>query len=221
LLAQILGQSAGNAAAGSPRLPAMGAGYGAPAPAPAVPASAPPLSLSDKLGTVGSILLNNYGNGAGAPFMQQLQQRRQAQLAQQQALAARFAPQHVGENIIHLDPATGRYVTDWSPPTSGPAPTEIERLAQAAGYIPGTPEYQTILRNAVNDKTDPAQIVAMGNGQFQAVRHSQLYGQPAVSPPPPVGTVDGGYRFKGGNPSDPSAWEPVGGASPSGSRTFR
>ena len=32
------------------------------------------------------------------------------------------------------------------------------------------------------------------------------------SPPPSapaIGTIDGGYRFKGGNPSDPSSWEPV------------
>jgi hypothetical protein len=29
---------------------------------------------------------------------------------------------------------------------------------------------------------------------------------------PAVGTIEGGYRFKGGNPADPSAWEPVSGS---------
>lgn len=42
---------------------------------------------------------------------------------------------------------------------------------------------------------------------------------PSAAPAPTVGTIKNGYRFKGGNPASPDAWEPAGGAS-SGSRTF-
>lgn len=38
---------------------------------------------------------------------------------------------------------------------------------------------------------------------------------------PAVGAVEGGYRFKGGNPADPNAWEPATGGAPSqGGATF-
>ena len=38
---------------------------------------------------------------------------------------------------------------------------------------------------------------------------------------PAPGTVEDGYRFRGGNPADPQAWEPVGGAPLQGGATFR
>ena len=34
--------------------------------------------------------------------------------------------------------------------------------------------------------------------------------EPDVLQPPGVGAIEDGYRFKGGDPSDPNNWEPVG-----------
>lgn len=48
-----------------------------------------------------------------------------------------------------------------------------------------------------------------------------LTGGGATGAPAP-GTLEGGYRFKGGNAADPSAWEPAtGGPTPPASGTFR
>jgi hypothetical protein len=133
-------------------------------------------------GSIGDALLQlGHMQPIYAPAMDAQREFRQRQ---QLAAAARYAPQHIGDSIVHVDPQTGQYVTDYSPPTKAVAPTEIERLAQAAGYMPGTPEYQTILRNAVNNRSDPSQLVANGDGSFTPYRHSQLYGgeQPVPAP---------------------------------------
>jgi hypothetical protein len=65
----------------------------------------------------------------------------------------------------------------------------------------------------VNPQTGQVEMVVQANpGNMQA-------GAPATGGPPP-GHIEDGYRFKGGNPADPNAWEQVGGPSPSGSATF-
>lgn len=44
------------------------------------------------------------------------------------------------------------------------------------------------------------------------VPEPQNGGPSAPLPVPPVGAVEGGYRFKGGDPANPQNWEPVGAA---------
>lgn len=78
-----------------------------------------PGGWADKLGGLGALLLSAGGNPAGPQMFDQMQQRRQQQMLQQQVLAARYAPQHVGDSIIHLGP-DGKYVTDWSPEAKAP-----------------------------------------------------------------------------------------------------
>lgn len=59
--------------------------------------------------------------------------------------------------------------------------------------------------------SDPAAVAAYQRGQGAPQ-------QPTQGPQP--GTVEDGYRFKGGNPADPSSWEPVGGAPSQGGAMF-
>lgn len=79
-----------------------------------------------------------------------------------------------------------------------------------------------------NDPTPKMNFIpdGMGGGQWVAVPTNMGGGGPASTGMPSaggpaIGTVEDGYRFKGGNPADQSSWEPVGGAPSQGGATFR
>lgn len=166
---------------------------------------------ADKLGGIGALLLSAGGNPAGPQMFDQMQQRRQQALAQQQALAARYAPQHVGDNIVHLDPRTGTYVTDWSAPgdSGGPIAKEIADL-KAAGATP-----EQITGFIANKTTAPPFVQHNADGTLEVFPAGMVPRGGSTAPSgPPVGTVEGGYRFKGGDTKDPANWELIGGAGP-------
>jgi hypothetical protein len=74
---------------------------------------------------------------------------------------------------------------------------------QAAGYEPGTPEFTAAMRQVINSKYASDYVDQSGNTRRRSVL--DLGGQGGPQP----GAVEDGYRFKGGNPSDPNSWEPV------------
>jgi hypothetical protein len=80
------------------------------------------------------------------------------------------------------------------------------RQAMDLGYRPGTPEFTQITRQLVEASLAQAYTGSQGETRLYT---PQIGGPGQVQGGPQVGTIEEGYRFKGGNPADPSAWEPV------------
>lgn len=88
------------------------------------------------------------------------------------------------------DRADWLWKEQWKRDNPTATPTELERLATAAGYQPGTPEYQAAMRQGFQNKTDPFQAVTTygpdGSQSLQFYRSSQIGkgGDQSVSPSP-------------------------------------
>lgn len=89
------------------------------------------------------------------------------------------------------------------------SPEAVQALIANAGQVSKLfeleqPRYQVIPEGGMLVNTrDPAALAQVGAG-----------GQQAPQGGPQPGTVEDGYRFKGGNPADPSSWEQVGDGPP-------
>ena len=138
-------------------------------------------------GTLGDFLLQQGGMApvyAPQQQFQQVQAMRQAEA--QRARAAELADYETKKGIDQ------RYATP-----EAPKPGSFEWFQTA------TPE-----QRATYDQYNPV-IATTWQGPTPIPR-SRL----GVPQGPQPGTVEDGFRFKGGDPSNPSSWEPVGGSQP-------
>jgi len=146
-------------------------------------------------------LLSSFASGAlgvpdryGQGVMQQQEQQRQMQLQQQQQTEQRAYEQ-----------ATWQHRQEWQQAHPDPQqPTEMERVLQAAGFDPGSPQYIEQMRTYARNRADPMQTINNGDGTFTLVRPSQLQpqGQPQATPSrPAIGATVADPRRAGGQAS--------------------
>lgn len=95
----------------------------------------------------------------------------------------------------------------------------VAALARHMPLIPGETEKQHWMRaykRYMKDK-NPNSMFGQDSGEdYYPGSPPWLSSEPTQSAPtdraasgPTIGTIDSGYRFKGGNPADPNSWEPV------------
>lgn len=127
-----------------------------------------------------------------------------------------------GQATQELDNVVTAQALDQLKSTFGAAPTEGERkiLLDIQGSVSQAPE----VRKKIYDRAIAAaqRRIDFNQKQAQALRSGQYYNPdyngPAIDSAPPSGGLDqrlapgvedGGYIFRGGDPSDPNNWEPA------------
>ncbi len=154
----------------------------------------------------------------GAQLIRQLNPQDDA--TWQQALAiAQQAGIDTSEVPPHFDPQYVQGITALAD-TFAPARQEGQpNIAKEVAYyrsIGRDDLAQQLLQNHAN----PMVPINNGDGTITLARPPMMAGNAPTQGGPPVGTIEDGYRFKGGNPGDPSSWEPVGGAGGNASGGF-
>jgi methylphosphotriester-DNA--protein-cysteine methyltransferase len=81
------------------------------------------------------------------------------------------------------------------------------KQAVDAGLQPGTPEFTAAVRQIIT--AGMAQPYMGSQGETRLYTPDPFGGGGQAQGGPQPGTVEDGYVFKGGNPADPSSWEPV------------
>jgi hypothetical protein len=175
-----------------------------PEPTPAAPAYQRPGTGQMIAGLIGDALLN--WSGGQAQFAPTMQAQRQAALDAQGMQLKRAQ-----------DFADFKRRLDYE--RANPKPVNNDTAADYEFWKARlTPEQFAAY---VENKVNPPQLMMTPQGIVSVPRSGGGHNAPAASGPAP-GAVEGGYRFKGGNPADPNAWEPVaGGPTPGASGGFR
>lgn len=140
-------------------------------------------------GTIGDVLLQRGGN---APIYGPAQQYRQA-LAEQQRMASLERQNDMQDWIAKQQ---------WERDNPKPPTTQPYRWEDNAGNVwerdPNTGENNRIFTDVV------PKYYVQGD---RAIQIGNPFAGSTSGPAP--GAVEDGYRFKGGNPADPNAWEEV------------
>lgn len=178
---------------------------------------------TNSLGQLGQAFLAASGGPIGGAFQSLIQQRQfgqqhglaqqlqQAQLAHMQRQDTQPLIEHAGEDVVTLDPKDFHEIGRIH---GTPAPDEFDRIAIAAGVLPGTPEYQAAARGRLSGLSDPPQAVqgfdARGRPTITFYHRSDASGAPSgPRAPPAIGEIRGNHVYRGGPPGNPASWQPV------------
>lgn len=119
------------------------------------------------------------------------------------------------QNGIDVSKVPANYDPDWvngqrefiqkmQDPKQREALSTAGKQAVDMGYTPGTPEFGKVVQQLWQAGEAKPYVVG---GETRLYKPTLSGVKPAQQPV--VGMIEDGHRFKGGNPADPSAWEPV------------
>lgn len=192
---------------GDPRLP-----QNDPAPGLGMRSAAPEPEKSGFLGQggVGRAVIGNVADAisqyyGGMPvYAQGMAERQREEQARQQA-AAKMRERS-------MDMADWRWKEDYKRENAGPSAPNLRE--DNAGNVW---QFDPQTGMPMGDKpvwVDPTEKIIYQDGMQIRVPNPYRSGGGSSTPSIAPGTVDGGYRFKGGDPADQSNWEPVIGGGP-------
>lgn len=158
---------------------------------PKKPGFSDPGGWGERLGAIGSVLLDTAGvkNDGYDQYLQMKHQRAEEQRKMLLAQAAMYAPKDVGGSLVRLNPQTGKYEAVYTPEPKPASQPEIVQLATIAND-PAQPDYA---RNAARDRiaamNDPVVTMPGGGMALRSTVTGMLNGQGGGSSGPPPSAV--------------------------------